>query len=124
MIKKGNSFLILYANDLDKTQEFYKKLGVEIKEHDSRKLVFTIGDLELHFNTDEPIKEYSFVMNEMSKSRGLIFGLEVDNIYEYFTKLESMNAEIISPIIQAPWETKEFMVNDPNGYHIVFWQEI
>lgn len=124
MIKKGFSYLVLYTKDLNKTEEFYKKLGVEISEKNERKLVFTIGDLELHFNTDEPVKEYELIFNENPRGAGTAFCLEVDNVDEYYSKLKSMNAEMISTVIKAPWGTREFLVNDPNGYHIVFWQEI
>jgi predicted enzyme related to lactoylglutathione lyase len=124
MIKKGNSFLVLYTNDLDKTENFYKELDVEISERNERKLVFKIGDLELHFNTDEPIKEYASNFSQSPRGAGIIFGIEIDNVDQYYSKLKSTNANILSSIIKAPWETREFLVNDPNGYHIVFWQEI
>lgn len=124
MIKKGYSFLILYTKDLDTTEKFYTDLGIKITERDERKLVFTIGDFELHFNNDEPIKEYSFILEEATKGGGVIFSLEVDTVDYYYTKLQTMDANLISPINSTPWNTREFMVNDPNGYHIVFWEEI
>jgi uncharacterized glyoxalase superfamily protein PhnB len=123
MIKKGFSYLVLYTKSLNATEEFYKKLGVTITEKNERKLVFTIGDLELHFNTDEPVKEYELIFNENPRGAGTVFCLEVDNVDEYYSKLKSMKAEMLSEVIKAPWGTREFMVNDPNGYHIVFWQE-
>jgi predicted enzyme related to lactoylglutathione lyase len=124
MIQSNSSFLILYTNNLEKTEEFYTKLGVEITEKDNRKLVFSLGSLNLHFNIDEPVKEYSALLNQKERGAGIIFGIEVEDIEKQYRKLQQMNVEIFSPIITAPWETREFMVNDPNGYHIVFWQEI
>lgn len=124
MIKNNSSFLILYTDNLEATETFYKQLGIAITEKDKRKLVFTLGSLELHFNTNEPVPEYSHLFHQQERGAGIIFGIEVANVEEQYNKLKTMDLKILSPIINAPWGTKEFMVNDPNGYHIVFWQEI
>lgn len=122
MIQTGSSFIVLYTDDLQKTASFYEKFGITIKEQDAHRCVFRLGDLEMHFNTSEDIKEYKYIYH--TKGCANIFYIEVDDLDYYFTIVKCIGGAIKSEITERPWGTKEFLFQDPNGYNIVFYEEM
>lgn len=123
MIKNHSSFLVLYTDDLQKTAGFYQKFGITIKEQDERKCVFRFGDFDIHFNKSEDIPEYTYV-NQGIRGGGAILYVEVENLEECYTVVKCIGGVIKSEIATRPWDTREFLFQDPNGYNIVFYEEI
>ena len=123
MIKQLSSFLVLYTNDLQKTINFYEKFGIEIKDQDEGKCVFQLGKLEIHVNTSEDIPEYKYV-TQGKHGTGVLFYIEVDNLDEAYTIVKCIGGIIKAEIEKRPWGTKEFLFQDPNGYNIIFYEEL
>ncbi len=123
MIRQHSSFIVLYTDDLQKTAEFYLKFGVTIKEQDERKCVFHLGDFDLHFNKNEDIPEYAYVA-ENKHGTGIILYVEIDDLENAYTIAKCIGGKIKSEIAVRPWGTREFLFQDPNGYNIVFFEEI
>lgn len=122
MIKQLASFLVLYTSDLQKTIHFYEKFGIEIQEQDERKCVFHLGTTEIHFNTSEDIPEYKCV-TQGNHGAGTLLYVEVENVEEAYTIVKCIGGHIKAEIEERPWNTKEFLFQDPNGYNIVFYEE-
>lgn len=123
MIKQLASFLVLYTNDLQKTINFYEKFGIEIAEQDERKCVFHLGKTEIHFNTREDIPEYQYV-TQGKQGAGTLLYVAVENVEEAYTIVKCIGGTIKAEIEERPWHTKEFLFQDPNGYNIVFYEEL
>ena len=123
MIRQNSSFLVLYTNDLQKTADFYKKFSIEIKEQDERKCVFQLGDFDIHVCIREDIEEYKYV-NAQDHGGGVLMYIEVENIEQSYTIVKCIGGTIKSEIAERPWGTKEFLFQDPNGYNIVFYEEL
>lgn len=123
MIKQENSFIVLYTDNLQKTANFYTSLGLSIKELDERKCVFQFGTLDVHFNNIEDIPEYAYIYDQRKQS-GVLFYIEVENTNTAFEKVKNAGGTIKSQIANRPWDTKEFLFQDPNGYSIVFYEEL
>jgi len=124
MIKKQDSFVVLYSHDINKTLSFFRSLEAKIIEASDEKCVISIGGFELHYVTREPIPSYQFVRNMKTESNGLILYVAVDDVFIYRSKISKSEGRVLSEIITTPWETKEFLFNDPDGYHFVMYEEI
>ncbi|CAN5183310.1 hypothetical protein BH09PAT2_BH09PAT2_08430 [soil metagenome] len=123
MIKQNSSFVVLYTNDLEKTANFYKKFGITIKDQDHRKCVFELGDFDIHFNNSEDIPEYKYIF-EQARGGGSVIYVEVENLENYYIIAKSIDGALKSEIAVRPWDTKEFLFQDPNGYNIVFYEDV
>lgn len=124
MIKSNGSFLVLYAKDIVRTRKFFEQLSCEIIESTDSKCVTSYGGYELHYVVAEPIEAYRFIRDDMSKSRGLMIYVAAEDLHQARSLVEQAGGTLRSPILETPWETREFLCEDPDGYHFVMYEEI
>ena len=122
MIKNESSFIVLYTDKISQTKSFFQALKCEILEFEEDKCVVRFGTHELHYVTSEPIESYAFISKKKSESKGLILYVEVDELSHYPKQIEQFGGQVLSDVVITPWETSEFLFNDPNGYHFVMYQ--
>ena len=118
MIKRFHSNLF-YASNLEKTKEFYDLLGFDVQESEDMVKV-KIGDFTLAFIDENktPIKNESGMQ---PKGLGIYIYIEVENVDEYYA---SINEKGVIPRTEPktwPWNKREFVVKDPDGYKLVFY---
>lgn len=53
-------------------------------------------------------------------TQGLQHWFKVENVNELYQRHIDRGAKIISPIDDRPWGVREYVVEDPNGYHLRF----
>lgn len=121
MIQRLHSTLF-YASDLNKTVDFYRKLGfkVEILEDAAR---IKLGDFTLAF-IDENKTSIKNESGMKPKGLGIYNYVEVANVDAYFTWLKNNGIEPRTEPRDWPWGKREFVVKDPDGYKLVFFSPI
>lgn len=122
MIQKDASFIVLYSSKIPETKTFFESLSCEIIEYEPEKCVVRFGSHELHYVTSEPIKAYAFISDQQSESKGLILYAEVDSLVGLPETVVQNGGSLLSEVVTTPWDTQEFLFNDPNGYHFVLYQ--
>jgi len=118
MLKRFHSNL-LYANDLQKTGQFYKQLGFDAQRSDDVVRV-QLGDFRLAF-VDEHVTPIQNESGKTPKGLGVYMYVEVDDVDAYF---ETIKKNGIVPRTEPktwPWGKREFVVKDPDGYKLVFY---
>ncbi len=131
MYKKGSSFNVLYCKDVNVTHYFYKEIGAEVLELSDDKVVVQLGDFEFHFCNEntEPFVEYQYLTNFEKRGQGTLFYVEVNDISQAFSIVSEISYlrdnisthKIITGTKKNHWGGKEFLVEDPDGYKLVFW---
>ena len=121
MIKRFHSNLF-FAQNLDKTAEFYEQLGFEAKKLEDGVRV-TLGDFKLVFVDEKktPIQNESGLT---PKGLGVFTYVEVDDVDEYF---ETVKKNGVMPRTEPkgwPWGKREFVVKDPDCYKLVFYSPV
>lgn len=117
----------LSVTDIEKSKEFYKKLGFKIcYERIENKFAFIeyegnqimIEELNGNWNTGK--LEYPF-------GRGINISMSIDNIEDYYNKLIANNVKIFKEMMinkyranDVVYEDKEFLIQDPDGYLLRF----
>jgi predicted enzyme related to lactoylglutathione lyase len=126
MLKTESSFNVLYTTDIEKTHQFYKKMGATIKQLEKDKVVVNIGSFELHFilNTTEPFEKYRYIAVPKNYGQGIIFYLLTDNIHDLPKQIEEAGGTLKSEVFENLWESYELLFEDPNGYKFAAYQEI
>ena len=118
MIKRFHSNL-LYAGDLDRTQDFYRRLGFEVERAEDGVRV-KLGDFRLFF-VDE---NKTLIKNESGKTPkglGVYIYVEVEDVDQHFKFLKDDGVEPRTEPKTWPWGKREFVVRDPDGYKLVFY---
>jgi len=107
------------VDDLERTISYYRdRLGFEFdKPWDG---FYTIGrkdGLELHFKEapkNQAERKHRRDNEHLDASAG------VDGIEPFYEQCVAAGAKIIKPLTLTPWGTKDFYVEDPDGYIICF----
>ena len=104
------------VDDLDRSIAYYQKLGFAFGEPwEGFYAIGRIDGLELH------LKEAP--KNEDEHRRGqehLDAAAGVDGIEAYFAQCVANGVTILKPLAATEWGTKDFYVEDPDGYVISF----
>ena len=118
MIKRFHSNL-LYASDLEKTYEFYKKLGFDAQRSNDGVRV-KLGDFRLYFVDENktPIQNES---GRTPKGLGVYIYIEVENVDQYFEFVKKKGVVPRTEPKTWPWGKREFVVKDSDSYKLVFY---
>ena len=123
MFNTEGSFNVLYTTDIEKSANFFKKLGIPLKQHEADKVVVTFGSFELHYilSTTEPFEEYKYITLP-EYGQGVIFYIETTDIARVAQHIPEAGGVLKSSIFENKWDCKELLAEDPNGYKFAFYQ--
>jgi uncharacterized glyoxalase superfamily protein PhnB len=119
MIKRFHSNLFFVSN-LEQTAKFYMQLGFDVQRSDDQ-IKIKLGDFTLAL-IDENKASIQNESGMQPKGLGIYTYIEVGDIDKYF---ESIKANGVVPRTEPrtwPWGKREFVVKDPDGYKLVFYQ--
>ena len=106
------------VDELERSIEYYKKLGFTFGETwDGFYAIGYLDGLELH------LKEAPKNQDERRQRRDnehLDAAAGVDGIEAFFKQCVEKGVTILKPLTPTPWGTKDFYVEDPDGYIICF----
>jgi len=106
------------VDDLDRSIRFYRKLGFTFGEPwEGFYAIGLLDGLELHLkeapkNQDE--RRHRHDNEHLDAAAG------VDGIEGFFEQCVANGVTILKPLIPTAWGTKDFYVEDPDGYIICF----
>src|SRR5262249_11201279 len=102
------------VDDLDRSMSFYTKLGFEFSEPwCGFYAIGRIDGLELHlkaFPKNESERQFRRENDHLDAVVG------VDGIESFYEVCASSGAKILKPLSPTDWGTKDFYLEDPDGY--------
>lgn len=121
---KSVSGITCNVKNLQKTAAFYETLGFEIRTRESNHITaysnwFWIDFLAL--GKDEGAKP-SRGTTPSKESSGLLLYLSVDNVDDFHNFLLSKGVKPSTKPQDQPWGNREFLLRDPDGYHLVIFK--
>lgn len=119
------SGVIFLVKDLDKSSEFYEKLGFGLKDvaPGIAKTAY------VNWFWIELLAESAVVTEEFkddagkSKGAGQYIHISVEDVDEYHTHLLLVGFKPLSEPKDFPWGRREFSIADPDGYKLVFFSK-
>ena len=121
----------MYVADLQKSVEFYQRLGFEpVREGSNNRDVayVRLDGLSLQFvaQSSAADKPEAFQRDAFGepKGTGLYMNVEVDDVDQFFQTLKADGVTTSSEPRDWPWGQREFVLRDPDGYKLVFYQII
>ena len=123
---KSVAGIVHYVKDTAKTAKFYEDLGFQLTKnkphHISLRLNWFWMDFHPQDKEDKP--EFQKEANLDNKGAGLFLYISVDNVDEFYKGLLSKGLKPSSEPRDWPWGNREFVIRDPDGYKLVFFQKI
>lgn len=118
--------VVCYVKDTKKTAVFYKKLGFKFHkrtpEHVSIYLNWFWMDFHPQNKEDKP--EFQKEANLKNKGAGLFLYIRVDDVDKVYNTLIKKGLKPSSKPRDWPWGNREFVIRDPDGYKLVFFNKI
>ena len=106
------------VDDLDRSIAYYQKLGFTFGEPwDGFYAIGDLDGLELHLKEapkNEAERQYRRDNEHLDASAG------VNGIEAFYERCVANDATILKPLAATAWGTKDFYVEDPDGYIICF----
>ena len=119
MVKRIHSTLFLVSN-IEETVDFYKNLGFKVEQTDtSARIIF--GDYRLAFMQGDKDSETS---NKKKKGFGIFIYFEVEDIDIFTQTIRKKNIVQKKEPVEQPWGKKELKILDPDGYKLVFFENL
>jgi catechol 2,3-dioxygenase-like lactoylglutathione lyase family enzyme len=106
------------VDDLARSIAYYQKLGFTFGEPwDGFYAIGVVDGLELHLKEapkNDAERRFRREHEHLDAAAG------VDGIEAFYTACVANGATILKPLAETPWGTKDFYVEDPDGYVIAF----
>lgn len=122
------SGLLFFVKDLDKTVEFYEKLGFSFKTRTADYAVAYLNWFWLEFVALDKAEETVYKkqlpsLADAVTAAGPFVHISVQNVDEFY---EAMCAKGFKPASEPkdfPWGRRELILLDPDGYKLVLFQK-
>lgn len=123
---KSVSGFTVYVSDLDRTSKFYSSLGFLKSASDEKHVSFRLNWFSIDFVliSREEKEEFKKDSEAQNKGMGVYFNISVDNVDETYQELIKMGYNPSGKPRDWPWGNREFVLKDPDGYKLVFFQKI
>lgn len=124
---KSLSSILLYVSDPEISRKFYQELGFLESKSKGDVQEVRLNWFKIQFVDQSSAKnnpEFAKEAFTEPKGSGLYIYISVDNIDEYYQQLKSKNIETSSEPRDWPWGNREFVLRDPDGYKLAFYQPI
>jgi catechol 2,3-dioxygenase-like lactoylglutathione lyase family enzyme len=106
------------VDDLDRSITYYKKLGFTFGEPwDGFYAIGELDGLELHLK-EAPKRDEERRFRRENEHLDAAGG--VDGIEAFYAQCTANGVTIMKPLADTPWGTKDFYIEDPDGYVIAF----
>lgn len=120
------SGLVFYVDDLDKTIKFYETLGFRIGKRTEQIATCYVNWFWIDFVSapKEDKTEFQKEAHAEQKGAGQFLYVKVDNVDEYYKGVLELGLEPSGEPKDWPWGRREFVLRDPDGYKLVFFEKI
>jgi uncharacterized glyoxalase superfamily protein PhnB len=116
--------LLLWVQENKLSEKFYKKLSFEVKESDDTHSVVSLSGFEITLVNMRDEEIFSKDSMSTDKGRGMYLYISVDNVDLKYKELVSSGLKPATEPKDWDWGNREFILKDPDGYKLCFWQKI
>ncbi len=119
------SGIVCYVNDTAKTAAFYETLGFIITKNAPAHLSIRLNWfwIDFHPQNEEDKPEFQKEANLENKGAGQFLYVKVENVDEFYAGAVEKGLKPSSEPKDWPWGNREFVIRDPDGYKLVFFQK-
>lgn len=122
---KSVSGLTFYVADLDKTAAFYESLGFIPNGRTETTVSFRLNWFTVDFVAADSETKEDFLAEAKATPRGsgVFISCSVDDVDDTYQTVTGLGYQPSSEPRDMPWGNREFVLRDPDGYKLVFFQK-
>lgn len=116
--------LVLWVQDATLSYKFYKKLGFEIASVTDRDATVKCGEFGIMLVTMRDEEEFNGDSLAPNKGKGMYIYINVANVDDKYREVIAAGLAPRTKPRDWEWGNREFVVSDPDGYKVCFWQKL
>lgn len=116
--------LVFWVQDATLSVKFYRKLGFDEVRVTDRDATVACGGFEIMLVTMRDENEFNGDSLAAAKGKGMYVYINVDNVDAKYSDLVKHDITPKAEPRDWPWGNREFVVADPDGYKLCFWQKL
>ena len=122
---KSVSSLACYVKDLDETIKFYGTLGFEFRKREVNHATAYLNWFSIDFmlTSKEDKEEFIKEAKAEPKGSGIYINIKVADVDEFYKGMVAKGLKPASEPRNWPWGNREFVIRDPDGYKLVFFNK-
>ncbi len=114
--------ILLWVADNTLSEKFYKRLGFTVSHSDDEYSEVELSGFKLGFITMRDEVEFSRDSLTGDRGRGMYIYMCVDGVDAKHAELIKQGLVPATEPRDWPWGNREFILKDPDGYKLCFWQ--
>ena len=125
MKMKSISGILCFVKDINKTAEFYEALGFEFKNRTPDYMTAYLNEFWVEFVREDKAEESVFKneLNPECAGPNVFVHISVGDVDGFYDGVLSKGLKPTSVPKDFPWGRREFIIRDPDGYKLVFFQK-
>jgi uncharacterized glyoxalase superfamily protein PhnB len=116
--------LLLWVQENHISEKFYKRLGFDVKSSADDHSVISLNGFEIILVNMRDDEEFVNDSLASDKGRGMYIYIKVNDIDETYKKFVENGIKPATEPRDWKWGNREFILKDPDGYKLCFWQLI
>ncbi len=122
---KSISGLVCYVKNLQKTIAFYDSLGFRFGKQDEAHATAYVNWFWIDFVAQSSVVSSAFEKEAQaaSKGTGQFLQINVEDVDDFYAEVVALGLQPSSEPRNWPWGRREFVLRDPDGYKLVFFQK-
>jgi catechol 2,3-dioxygenase-like lactoylglutathione lyase family enzyme len=122
---KPNSIsgLNFYVQDLSRTAEFYEAIGFRRGKEEPDRLTFYVNWFFVTFVTEGQEDAEAGEARPANRGAGVFLHIKVDDIEDFYSGVVSAGMKPASEPQDRRGGGREFLLPDPDGYKLVFFEK-
>jgi catechol 2,3-dioxygenase-like lactoylglutathione lyase family enzyme len=114
--------LLFWVQDNRISEKFYKKLGFEVVRTDDKHSVVELGNFQIVLVAMRDEDEFAKDALAKDKGRGVYVYIAADDVDKLHKRLVKIGLRPATGPRDWEWGNREFILKDPDGYKLCFWQ--
>jgi len=116
--------ILFWVQENKLSEKFYKKLGFEVEQSDSEHTLVTLNGFGIDLVSMRDEEKFARDSMSSDKGRGVYVYINVESVDAIYEKLLTQGLKPAAEPKNWPWGNREFILKDPDGYKLCFWERV
>lgn len=116
--------ILLWVQENKISEKFYKKLGFEVLVSTDAYSEIQLGEFSITLVNMRDEDEFNGDSLSGIKGKGIYIYIKVDDVDVEYNRQEKLGLKPATKPRNWEWGNREFILKDPDGYKLCFWNSI
>ncbi len=114
--------LLFWVQDNTVSVKFYKKIGFEVVQSDDEHSIVALIGFQITLVTMRDESKFARDALSSDKGRGIYVYIRAEDVDALHAKFVKQGLTQLTEPQDWSWGNREFVLKDPDGYKLCFWQ--